>query len=80
LPPLELREHAPGHFSLTCGPGLPGFGDVMVGILRAMADDYGALVMLEHNGSSDGRDVISITLIETAFAEGRRFDLGVVAQ
>lgn len=80
LPPLELREHAVGHFSLTCGAGLPGFGAVMVGILRAMADDYGALVMLEHSGNSDGRDVITITLIETAFAEGRSFELGLVAQ
>lgn len=52
----------------------------MIGVLRAMADDYGALVMLEHNGKSDGRDVITITLVETSFAEGRSFDLGAVAK
>lgn len=80
LPALELREHAAGCFSLTCDPGLPGFGDVLVGVLRAMADDYGALAMLEHSGGTDGRDVITITLIETAFAEGRSFELGAVAQ
>ncbi|MEP3333896.1 heme NO-binding domain-containing protein [Sedimentitalea sp.] len=76
LPALELREHAAGRFSLTCAPGLPGFGDVLVGVLRAMADDYGALAMLEHSGGTNGRDVISITLIETAFAKGRSFELG----
>jgi len=49
---------------------------VMMGVLRAMADDYGALVILDHHGVQDGDEVISITLIETAFAEGRSFELG----
>ena len=79
LPAMELREHTAGQFSLTCQPGLPGFGSVMIGILRAMADDYGALVILDHMGGSAGHEVISITLIETAFAEGRSFDLGARA-
>lgn len=76
LPALELREHAAGRFSLNCGTDLPGFGSVMMGVLRAMADDYGALAMLDHYGRRDGMEVISITLIESAFAEGRSFDLG----
>ncbi|SFT66967.1 heme NO-binding domain-containing protein [Sedimentitalea nanhaiensis] len=81
LPALELREHAAGQFSLTCHPGLPGLGSVLVGLLRAMADDYGALVMLDRQGggNGNGRDVISITLVETAYAEGRSFDLGARA-
>lgn len=79
LPAMELREHASGNFSLTCQPGLPGFGRVMVGVLRAMADDYGALVMLDHNGGGGDAEIIVITLIETAFAEGRQFDLGARA-
>ena len=79
LPPLELREHTQGHFSLTCKPGLPGFGSVLVGLLRAMADDYGALVMLNHQGAREGCEVIEITLIESAFAEGRSFELGARA-
>lgn len=79
LPELDLREHAAGQFSLTCAPGMPGFGSVMVGLLRAMADDYGALAILDHAGSSDGRDVIEITLVETSFAKGRSFDLGARA-
>ncbi len=80
LPPLELREHAPDQYSLSCGPGLPGFGSVLLGVLRAMADDYGALAILEHRGRTDGREVISVRLIEAAFAEGRRFDLGARAE
>jgi heme-NO-binding protein len=76
LPQLELRDYAQGKFSLTCAPGLPGYAHVMMGVLRAMADDYGALVMLEYAGQIDGGEKISITLIETTFAEGRTFDLG----
>jgi len=80
LPALELEEHAQNEFTLTCHPGLPGFESVMIGVLRAMADDYGALAMLEHSGSKGENKVISITLIETAFAEGRSFELGARAR
>lgn len=76
LPALELTERAPGQFSLLCQAGLPGYGSVMMGVLRAMADDYGDLVILEHSGSQDGRELISVALVETDFAEGRVFDLG----
>ena len=53
LPQLELREHAAQSFSLTVrapdGMSLR-FGHVVVGLLRAMADDYGALVLLDYKG------------------------------
>ena len=76
LPGLELIEQAPGQFDLLCQPGGQGYAQVMTGVLRAMADDYGALVILDQSGTRDGADVISITLIESEFAEGRAFDLG----
>ncbi|MDA7963041.1 heme NO-binding domain-containing protein [Ruegeria sp.] len=76
LPALELTENAPGDFTLHCFPGLPGYSSVMTGVLRAMADDYGALVMLSHDGCQGEVEVISITLVESAFAAGRRFELG----
>ncbi|MFC3615767.1 heme NO-binding domain-containing protein [Lutimaribacter marinistellae] len=77
LPALELHEHAHGRFTLNCHPGLPGYSYVMMGILRTMADDYGALVMLEHEGHAGEGELISITLVESAFSEGRSFELGV---
>ncbi|WP_137701579.1 heme NO-binding domain-containing protein [Marimonas lutisalis] len=75
LPELELREHAHDRFSLTVSAPQDGFGHVMMGVLRTLADDYGALVYLEHKGGPRGREVIDITLIEAGFAEGRHFDL-----
>ncbi|MEP4702397.1 MAG: heme NO-binding domain-containing protein, partial [Parasphingorhabdus sp.] len=76
LPEMELVDNSVASYTLICQPGLPGFGFVMMGILRAMADDYGALVMLDHDGVRGATEYISITLIETAFAAGRVFDLG----
>jgi len=79
LPQLELREHAAGIFSLTCRARHPGFGHVIVGLLRALADDYGALVLLEHKGGRAGHEIITIKLLSIAHASGRRFDLGARA-
>ncbi|WP_272011335.1 hypothetical protein [Roseovarius sp. ZX-A-9] len=76
---LELREHAAGIFSLTCRARHPGFGHVIVGLLRALADDYGALVLLEHRGGRAGHEIITIKLLSIAHASGRRFDLGARA-
>ncbi len=76
LPKIELREHTSRNYSLTCHSTIEGYGHVMIGILRTMADDYGALVLLEHQDSHSGFETIAITLVETEFAEGRSFELG----
>ena len=76
LPRLELRSHVEGQFNLICDSAVEGFGHVMMGVLRVMADDYGALVLLDHAGSDRGVEILSITLVEADFSEGRRFELG----
>jgi hypothetical protein len=50
LPTIALSEFGEGVFRLYCGRLFAGTGHVMVGLLRAMADDYGALVVVEHGG------------------------------
>ncbi len=76
LPRVELREHAKRQFSLICSSPVAGYGYVMMGLLRVMADDYGALALLDHTGGGQGTETLSITLVETDFANGRSFDLG----
>ena len=44
-------------------------------VLRAMADDYGALVMLGSKGANRQRHVIGIQLIDDSFNKARDFDL-----
>lgn len=76
LPRIELREHSSYNFSLSCNGNIPGFGHVMAGILRTMADDYGALATVEHRGGGQGVETVAITLLERTYASGRDFDLG----
>ncbi|SEQ27898.1 heme NO-binding domain-containing protein [Thalassovita taeanensis] len=76
LPRLELHECPSNCFRLFCQSPYVGYGHVMLGVLRTMADDYGALVFLDIHSRAPGDDVIEITVIEMAFAEGRSFDLG----
>lgn len=81
LPVLELDEEEEGRFALTCRFARPGFGHVLIGVLRTLADDYGALVFLEYRAlrrlEALVEEVIEITVVETAFAEGRSFELGM---
>lgn len=77
MPELELPElylkgtNDGGDLRLHCTGKPQGFRYVLFGLLRAMADDYGALVLLECQGA----DVISITLVQEDFADGREFNL-----
>ncbi len=75
LPELELVEESGGTFLLHCRYHRPGFGHVLTGVLRAMADDYGALVMLDMVEQRADVEILKIALLEAAFAEGRRFQL-----
>ncbi|WP_369908036.1 heme NO-binding domain-containing protein [Tropicimonas sp. IMCC34043] len=75
LPCLDLVEESEGRFALHVENLHPGFAFVLVGVLRAMADDYGALALLDQRMAPDGRYVVDISLLDSAFAEGRRFTL-----
>jgi hypothetical protein len=81
LPDLEIvpiRVHilGPSCFEVCCGPGWPGFGYVLAGGIRAMADDYGALVTLSLvSESAEGLSCIELTLHATNHSRGRSFDL-----
>lgn len=76
LPALELRAHSVRHFSLICRGDIPGFGHVLMGLLRTLADDYGALALVEYRGGGQGTETLAITLLENSFARGRAFNLG----
>jgi hypothetical protein len=76
MPELELLDHGAGQFMLKCIAPLQGAGYLLVGLLRAMADDYGALVTLENLGIEDGAEIISILVADHALYEARPFHLG----
>lgn len=79
LPRLVLRDHTATRFTLECHGATPGFGYVLLGVLRAMADDYGALVLLEYQSLNGTMETLAIDVVEAAFAQGRSFELVTVS-
>lgn len=75
LPALDLVECGAGHYQLHITAPISGAGHVMVGLLRAMADDYGALVLMEPLAARAGAEVIDIQLLDQRHSLGRQFDL-----
>lgn len=78
IPNLELSAHGEQTYQLRCDVPTaagPGFGHVLVGVLRAMADDYGALVVLDHAGGGKDVEILQIQLLSEAYSSGKMFDL-----
>ncbi|EPX81010.1 heme NO-binding domain-containing protein [Litoreibacter arenae] len=78
LPRLEVDVHSQSAFSILVNSEREGFGAVLLGILRALADDYGALAVLEHGrAAKDGlmREKITAEVFEADFTSGRGFGL-----
>ncbi|MCE5975187.1 heme NO-binding domain-containing protein [Sinirhodobacter sp. WL0062] len=75
LPELTLRTERADRFLLIVRSTINGWGAVMTGLLRAMADDYGALAMIEQADTADGQEAVQVVLLEATFNEGRRFEL-----
>lgn len=71
LPELSLRDLADDRFEVEFTSPIHGFGRVLVGMLRAMADDYGALCLIE----ADGENRISVQVLDRSHASGRSFTL-----
>ena len=71
LPELWLTEPERDHFQVACASRIKGVQRVLVGMLTAMADDYGALCLI----AAEENDRISVQVLDRAHASGRRFDL-----
>ena len=77
MPDLLLLDLGGGQYRLQCRAPLRGAGHIFVGLLRAMADDYGALVLLDHLGMESGAEVIAIQIADQSFNTARPFSLGL---
>lgn len=78
FPNLTLRDRAGGVYALTFLWDKTGFAETALGALRAMADDYGALVLmnLESQQQDSGDHVVfTLELLDTKFTTGREFTL-----
>jgi hypothetical protein len=75
MPDLTLHAQSEDRFELLCNAAHPGFAAVFAGILRAMADDYGALAVIDLDEAQERGHLITIELLQSQYASGRRFDL-----
>lgn len=73
LPALRIERHSGALYHLVVGQGWPGFEAVMIGILRALADDYGALVWIEPIEPLRAMCRIEIKMLDASFSAGRQF-------
>ncbi len=78
LPDLVLQEMGAAEFTLAIGAPFDGAGYVMIGLLRAMADDYGVLALLEMRSKGAEGEVIHVHLLDEGYAVGRHFELAAV--
>lgn len=75
LPDIAVAEHAPDLFHLTISAGMDGLGHVALGLVRAMADDYGTLALLDLQDAQGGPVRITVRLVDVAHAADRGFTL-----
>ena len=75
LPSLRLTEDGGGRYALDCTDASKDLCGVLLGGIRAMADDYGALVTTELAPGPDGGCRIQIVILSASFSAGREFEL-----
>lgn len=75
FPSLRVDAAPPDCVLLTCGPGLAGFPQVLCGVLRGIADDYGALATIEQLPPEREAARILIEIHSSSFTVGRSFEL-----
>jgi hypothetical protein len=68
---MTLAELGPDRFEIRSLSRIRGLPRVLVGMLTAMADDYGTLCLIDAVDESR----ISVRILDSTHAKGRRFDL-----
>ncbi len=79
MPKIQIRGHGGGVFKIRLESEYEVFGAVLLGILQAVADDYGSLVVSDltrapHDGGI--AELITLELLDVSFSEDRGLDLG----
>jgi Haem-NO-binding len=72
-PEVILDEFGPDRFELRCRSHLRGIQRVLMGVVTAMADDYGALCLID----SSAEDCIAISVLDSRHATAKAFELAM---
>ena len=79
LPVFRLEEVRDGEYEIVSRWNFAGAGALLMGIMRAMADDYGALALIEYGDSREDGEIweetILVQVVERDFHAPREFSL-----
>jgi hypothetical protein len=78
FPRIEVQGAGPGRFRLWYDCSIPALFPVALGAVRAMADDYGALVLIDAERAACSQcagGVMEVQVLEAAHGTVSRFDL-----
>lgn len=76
VPTIALSDEGSGTYLLRARWTVPGIAPILMGALRAMADDYGALVLMELAGRDGLEERLRVQIFDVDFSQGRAFSLG----
>lgn len=76
MPEMRLERLEDGAFRIRADWRLPGIAPILMGGLRAMADDYGALALLRLDGMEGATECLHVQLLDARHSAGRSFALG----
>lgn len=79
VPSLELKPLGSRRYRINYSWHRADGIHVVAGVLRAMADDYGALAFSEIVTDEKGVAYLEVSILDRKFSEGREFDLGAFA-
>lgn len=74
LPGLEVERESQTDFAVAVSPPR-GYGALLSGVIRAMADDYGSLATIDRGPAEAGGELLRVRLHDARFSEGRAFSL-----
>lgn len=72
-PEVVLDEVGPERFELRCRSHIRGVQRVLIGVVTAMADDYGALCLID----TGAEECIAIAVLDSRHATAKAFELAL---
>ena len=75
FPRITTHEVGRDNFILMVEAEIDGIANILLGAVRGMADDYGALATIEHRGRFRDAERLTVLVHDEGFSKGRRFDL-----
>ncbi|MEO1239082.1 MAG: heme NO-binding domain-containing protein [Pseudomonadota bacterium] len=75
LPEISVAELGEDRYAIDVVSDFGRFGVILAGGLRAMADDYGCLSLIEWSAEGATHETISVHLLDGGYAAGKTFVL-----